>query len=1064
METGARYRLDALPPGTQIGGYTIEDVLGHGGFGIVYRARHTELGLVVAIKEYFPVELAVRDGVAAQARSVGSVGAFDDGLKRFRQEAQALVVLQDHPSVVTCRDFFRANGTAYLVMDYVEGLPLSETIRGREAEGRPVGEADLRAIAVPLLEGLARVHAAGLIHRDIKPSNILVRQQDGRPVLIDFGAAKQAVAERTKSMAPYTEGYAALEQVAEGELGSWTDMYAMGALLWRMVAGGNPPWEPPNPVKVEQRAMARVQGKPDPQPSARQLGAGRFSRRLLDAIDRCMALDEANRVRDAVALLGPIRGREASVPAHSVQYSAGADRRERPERQSGGGSLAEKTLPDETRQRHWRIGSAGVAIALAAVVWTVWYAHWPSPSENLPLRESDPALPVAESEHAPSFGVETVPEGATVALLNGPEPYRRGMPLRPGSYEVAVSAPGHEERRVRIQHGKGKTPHVIALDRVESTSEDLADLDQTAPVSGKHRQPPSDDGNSTLRESDPALPVAESEHAPSFGVETVPEGATVALLNGPEPYRRGMPLRPGSYEVAVSAPGHEERRVRIQHGKGKTPHVIALDRVESTSEDLADLDQEAPGSPKRQQPPSIREKPHGKSPLERLSQACEGGDMPACSDLGVTYGTGYGVARDSARAAALYRRACEGGDMGGCFNLGASYQDGKGVARDLERAVEFYRQACEGGDMRGCSNLGTRYSRGDGVAQDAARAVAFYERACEGGLMLGCSNLGKSYANGWGVMRDLKRAAALYRRACEGGEMQGCFNLGFSYQNGEGLTRDSERAVEFYLRACEGDVMDGCFNLGILYAGGKGVARDPRHAAEFYRRACEGGDMGGCFNLGFSYQNGEGVARDLERAVELHRQACEGGYMRGCLNLGIRYSRGDGVAQDAARAVALYERACEGGDMQGCYNLGVSHANGEGVARDPRRATALYGRACEGGVMNGCSNLGRSYFDGESVSRDRERAASLFRRACEGGSIDGCVNLGACYYSGAGVARDRKHAATLFRRACEGGAMQGCFNLGVSYQKGKGVARDRERAATLFRRACEGGYLLACAQ
>ena len=654
-------------------------------------------------------------------------------------------------------------------MDYVEGLPLSETIRGREAEGRPVGEADLRAIAVPLLEGLARVHAAGLIHRDIKPSNILVRQQDGRPVLIDFGAAKQAVAERTKSMAPFTEGYAALEQVAEGELGSWTDMYAMGALLWRMVAGGNPPWEPPNPVKVEQRAMARVQGKPDPQPSARQLGAGRFSRRLLDAIDRCMALDEANRVRDAVALLGPIRGREASVPAHSVQYSAGADRRERPERQSGGGSLAEKTLPDETRQRHWRIGSAGVAIALAAVVWTVWYAHWPSPSENLPLRESDPALP-----------------------------------------------------------------------------------------------------------------VAESEHAPSFGVETVPEGATVALLNGPEPYRRGMPLRPGSYEVAVSAPGHEERRVRIQHGKGKTPHVIALDRVESTSEDLADLDQEAPGSPKRQQPPSIREKPHGKSPLERLSQACEGGDMPACSDLGVTYETGDGVARDSARAAALYRRACEGGAMQGCFNLGFSYQNGEGVTRDSERAVEFYRRACEGGDMGGCFNLGGSYDSGEGVVLDRERAAARYRQVCEGGDMRGCLNLGNRYWRGDGVSQDAARAVALYERACEGGLMPGCSNLGKSYADGRGVTRDLERAAALYRRACEGGAMQGCSNPGFSYQNGEGVTRDSERAVEFYRRACEGGIMDGCSNLGVSYFNGESVSRDRERAASLFRRACEGGHMLVC--------------------------------------------------------------------------------------------------------------------------------------------------------------------------------------
>ena len=301
-------RRDALPPGCVLRDYTIEDVLGHGGFGIVYKARHNELDHVVAIKEYLPSELAVREGATIRAKSAECETHFADGLRRFREEAKALIEFQQHPSIVDCREFFRANGTAYLVMEYVEGLPLSELLRQREAAGKPFTESDLLAIAIPLAQGLAHIHRAGVIHRDIKPANILVRRSDQQPVLIDFGAAKQAVAEHSRSLAPYTDGYAALEQVADGQLGPWTDLYGFGAVLWRMVAGGNQPWNPPNPVKVESRANARVREADDPLPTAKELGAGRFAEQILEMIDGCLQLRDTERIRESDRVVEPLEG------------------------------------------------------------------------------------------------------------------------------------------------------------------------------------------------------------------------------------------------------------------------------------------------------------------------------------------------------------------------------------------------------------------------------------------------------------------------------------------------------------------------------------------------------------------------------------------------------------------------------------------------------------------------------------------------------------------------------------------------------------------------------------
>ena len=341
----------ALQPGTALREYRIEAVLGYGGYGVVYHARHGELGHEVAIKEYLPADLSVREAGTVYPRSPDCTQVYEDGKRRFLEEAKRSVQFKTDPGVVTCTDFFRANGTAYLVMEYIEGLSLAALLKERETAGRAFDEGDLKSVAVPLLETLLRLHRAGVLHRDIKPSNILIRRSDGQPVLIDFGAAKQMTADHTKSAAPYTEGYAAFEQVGEGELGPWTDVYAFGAVLWRMVAGGKPPWEPPNPKRVELRVAAEMAGKPDPQPAAAELGEGRFSDELLAAIDRSLIISADKRPRDLedlrYALDGPSQSGDMPEPPSD-------------------------SVPDPRSPSDWLfVASASVCVALIIGVWEI---------------------------------------------------------------------------------------------------------------------------------------------------------------------------------------------------------------------------------------------------------------------------------------------------------------------------------------------------------------------------------------------------------------------------------------------------------------------------------------------------------------------------------------------------------------------------------------------------------------------------------------------------------------------------------------------------------------------
>ena len=288
-------------------------------------ATPIEVGLLYAIKEYFPRDLAVRtrDGATVQPVNTHAREAFEDGLRRFRDEAEQLRKFRNEPHIVSCVNYCEQNGTAYLVMDYDDGLPLSEFLSRREDQGQPFTEKDLLAVVEPLLAALTVVHGANVLHRDIKPENVFVRRRDditGRPahpVLIDFGAAKQNYLERhSRSQAPYTPGYAAYEQTSsEKDIGPCTDLYALGAVMWRIVAGGYPgdsrlvvpdgaentdgaEVRSPTPRNAEERAYWLYRGRPDPMVSAVELGAGRFSSQVLKAIDECLEVRSENRLQN----------------------------------------------------------------------------------------------------------------------------------------------------------------------------------------------------------------------------------------------------------------------------------------------------------------------------------------------------------------------------------------------------------------------------------------------------------------------------------------------------------------------------------------------------------------------------------------------------------------------------------------------------------------------------------------------------------------------------------------------------------------------------------------------
>ena len=245
----------ALSPGYEILWYTIDRVLGQGGFGITYLAHDRNLDRAIAIKEYLPTSFAYRHQDFSVKPMTGDHREnFAWGLGSFLNEAQTLARF-NHPNIVRVHSVFEENNTAYMVMEYEHGQSLAECYKA----SRGLDQSFFKNVFYPIIDGLKDIHKFDFIHRDIKPANIYIRE-DGTPVLIDFGSARQTTQQQTSEMTTLvSQGYTPLEQYSAnyGDQGPWTDIYAMAATLYEGVVGKKPD-------ESLSRSACLMRSKPDP--------------------------------------------------------------------------------------------------------------------------------------------------------------------------------------------------------------------------------------------------------------------------------------------------------------------------------------------------------------------------------------------------------------------------------------------------------------------------------------------------------------------------------------------------------------------------------------------------------------------------------------------------------------------------------------------------------------------------------------------------------------------------------------------------------------------------------
>lgn len=336
----------ALPPGTRVQDFEFHRVLGHGGFGITYLGWNVALDIPVAIKEYLPADLAMREqDMSVLPKSSGDEADFHWGLDRFLDEARVMARFK-HPNIVQVQHFFQAHGTAYIVMEYVEGETLSDLLKRKGT----LTENELKNILLPLLAGLVEVHEAGILHRDIKPGNILLRAADGSPVLVDFGAARQAVGARSRSVtAVLTPGYAPIEQYSSrGHQGPWTDIYALGGVCYQALTG-----------TVPDEAMDRI--RQDPLIPVTEAAKGKATQSFLSAIDWSLRVEEADRPQGVRVWRSALLGDEAIPEPVSTETPA----------QTQSATTPGKTQKTVTR---WLLAT-GVLLLIGAGAWWGWQAY-----------------------------------------------------------------------------------------------------------------------------------------------------------------------------------------------------------------------------------------------------------------------------------------------------------------------------------------------------------------------------------------------------------------------------------------------------------------------------------------------------------------------------------------------------------------------------------------------------------------------------------------------------------------------------------------------------------------
>ncbi|MDO6711887.1 protein kinase [Aliiglaciecola sp. 2_MG-2023] len=799
----------ALPIGTEINHYVIESVLGQGGFGVVYKAHHAHLNEQVVIKEFLPVELASRQGETVTPHGTSKQDVYGDCLRRFMEEGRTLVKLR-HPNVVRCRDLFTSNGTAYLVMDFEDGLALDELISSLESQGQHYSQEQLMHFLLPLADGLAYIHSQGVLHRDIKPANIFIRRSDGSPVLIDFGAAKQNFALASQSQAPYTEFYAPMEQIeGGGEAKPTIDIHAFGALIYRIVTGEKG-------TKAESRTLAFAMGKPDPLIPAIELQKGEFSQSLLKLVDDCLqfrANDRPQTMQEVKDRLLKSANNSEDDSAQPLNLLAKLDDLIALAGSDGEISEAEMKLildkavmltidPVEAQQyvvskatQHgWRFANGVEQTATEQPSATPIPTPSPTPpppapAPPKPTPTADPVWPANEKVES-SGGLKWLALIIVLALVSGGSFYGYSL-YEEKQQELAKQERYLKQKQRELDNQRQQQAEILAKQQAEQQKKEEDDQAWSAAVKLNSR----------------------SSYQHYLDVQT--EGR----------YRTSAQNRIDQFE-RVAKQRQSESADKTAWNKAKEANTaMDYDGYLNTY-------------------PSGIYRSLAEAALRKLTNE---GLNPADAEKQFVLGNNYRTGNDSdipvsyEQSVYWYKRSADQDHANSANNLGYMYENGYGVSKSLTEAAKWYAKAANLGSKYGQNNLGILYRDGDGVKQSYSNALYWLRKSAEHDHSPALHNLGNLYRDGKGVTQSHTEAIKWYRKAADLGNASAQVSLGLQYERGDGVPVSNTDAVYWYRKAAEQGNQWGQYDLGLSYEFGRGVNTSLSTAIEWYKKAAKQG-------------------------------------------------------------------------------------------------------------------------------------------------------------------------------------------------------------------------------
>ncbi len=576
----------SLESGTRLEEYRIEKLLGEGGFGLTYLAFDVNLEKLVAIKEYLPIDFAVRGpDHSVHPRTSGTEEAFEWGRSAFITEARMLAKFHN-PYIVQVYRYFEAHGTAYIVMEYIEGSTLKAMVK--ELGG--LDQKEVMAILLPMMDGLAAVHEEGILHRDIKPDNILLRE-NGRPVLIDFGAARQALGSKSRSITTIiTPGYAPIEQYSsKGDVGPWSDIYALAAVAYYCLTLNKPEDASDRVIDDQLESLTDYAAKKAERRGHHNLGTPGF----LQAIDAALSVAPQNRPQNLETWAEQLKS-QTQLPAAEITQ---------PETESATPNDATK-LVTETKTPA-RTSSATIAVGkksnddatsvrdvdkdnAAPDTRVIGTAATSDASGSTHSTGSTGSRGAENEQHrSPLMYILIGTVVLLIAVFVGFKFFKSEPVTGPDTVQESNRAPSQDgtasaEDTGTAQNESAETASVTSPDNTEvdaSGPDEVAETDQPASENqGTAAQ--------TATETTPLeieTPPQESARFPLF-ITTDPASAAIEVIGLGRPYQQGMELPAGYYQIKVSSPGYSPQQVSITIAEVEIRQHIELQPLVSAAE------------------------------------------------------------------------------------------------------------------------------------------------------------------------------------------------------------------------------------------------------------------------------------------------------------------------------------------------------------------------------------------------------------------------------------------------------------------------------------------------